>query len=209
MGLEARDASGAPIGKVDDVIEYPMRRLPGRRVARTASREVPNIERYVLEVDVPGGFVRVDHLDELDPIKHPKGALMRFEVITIFPELFESFLQKGLVGQGARGGVIQVTCTNPRDFASNKHKSVDDAPYGGGSGMVMMPGPILEAIESRETDGQRAPHPAHAPGQALRSGHGAQAGHATRRSRSCAAATRASTSACATLWTSRSRSATS
>jgi tRNA (guanine37-N1)-methyltransferase len=79
---------------------------------------------------------------------------MRFEVITIFPELFQSFLQKGLVAKAHEAGVIQVQCTNIRDFSKNKHKTVDDAPYGGGSGMVMMPGPILEALESRESEGR-------------------------------------------------------
>jgi tRNA (guanine37-N1)-methyltransferase len=77
---------------------------------------------------------------------------MRFEVITIFPELFDSFLAKGLVAKAHTNGVIDVVRTNPREFAANKHKSVDDAPYGGGSGMVMLPGPILEALESREGD---------------------------------------------------------
>jgi tRNA (guanine37-N1)-methyltransferase len=79
---------------------------------------------------------------------------MRFEVITLFPELFGSFLDKGLVAKAHEQGTIRVTCTNPREFARNKHKSTDDAPYGGGSGMVMMPGPIMEAIESREADGR-------------------------------------------------------
>jgi tRNA (guanine37-N1)-methyltransferase len=79
---------------------------------------------------------------------------MRFEIITIFPELFASFLDKGLVAKANEGGLIQVRCTNPRDFTTNKHKTVDDAPYGGGSGMVMMPGPILDAIESRESEGR-------------------------------------------------------
>jgi len=79
---------------------------------------------------------------------------MRFEVITLFPELFAAFTTKALVGKAQEAGLVQIVCTNPRDFAANKHKTVDDAPYGGGSGMVMMPGPILEAIESRETDGR-------------------------------------------------------
>jgi tRNA (guanine37-N1)-methyltransferase len=79
---------------------------------------------------------------------------MRFEVITLFPELFGSFLEKGLVAKAHEQGTIRVTCTNPREFARNKHKSTDDAPYGGGSGMVMMPGPIMEAIESREAEGR-------------------------------------------------------
>jgi tRNA (guanine37-N1)-methyltransferase len=75
---------------------------------------------------------------------------MRFEVISIFPELFESFLQRGLVAKAHESGLIHVAFGNPRDFAKDRHKSVDDAPYGGGSGMVMMPGPILEALEARE-----------------------------------------------------------
>jgi len=79
---------------------------------------------------------------------------MRFEVITIFPELFSSFLEKGLVAKAHAAKTIEVVRTNPRDFANNKHRSVDDAPYGGGSGMVMMPGPILDALESRETGGR-------------------------------------------------------
>ena len=79
---------------------------------------------------------------------------MRFEVITLFPELFDSFLAKGLVAKAHVNGTIDVVRTNPRDFATNKHKSVDDAPYGGGSGMVMLPGPLLEALESRESEGR-------------------------------------------------------
>ncbi|MET0343072.1 MAG: tRNA (guanosine(37)-N1)-methyltransferase TrmD [Polyangiales bacterium] len=79
---------------------------------------------------------------------------MRFEVITLFPELFDSFLEKGLVAKAHQGGTIRVVRTNPRDFATNKHKTVDDAPYGGGSGMVMLPGPLLDAIESREAEGR-------------------------------------------------------
>lgn len=79
---------------------------------------------------------------------------MRFEVITLFPELFAPFASKGLVGKANEAGVITVTCTNPRDFAHNKHKSVDDAPYGGGNGMVMNPGPVIEALESREAEGR-------------------------------------------------------
>jgi tRNA (guanine37-N1)-methyltransferase len=79
---------------------------------------------------------------------------MRFEVITLFPELFASFLEKGLVAKAHEQGVIRVQCTNPREFSKNKHKTVDDAPYGGGSGMVMMPGPITEALESREGEGR-------------------------------------------------------
>jgi len=68
VGLEARDAAGKPIGKVIEVIEYPSANCLAVE-CEDGVREVPNIERYVLEVDVPNGFVRVEHLDEIDPLK--------------------------------------------------------------------------------------------------------------------------------------------
>jgi tRNA (guanine37-N1)-methyltransferase len=86
---------------------------------------------------------------------------MRFEIITLFPELFEAFGSKGLVGKANEAGTIRVRCTNPRDYAKNKHKSVDDAPYGGGSGMVMMPGPVLDALEVAEQNDDGTPGRVH------------------------------------------------
>jgi 16S rRNA processing protein RimM len=68
VGLEARDAEGKPIGPVIDVIEYPSANCLAVQ-CEDGVREVPNIERYVLEVDVPNGFVRVEHLEEIDPLK--------------------------------------------------------------------------------------------------------------------------------------------
>lgn len=72
---------------------------------------------------------------------------MRFDVITLFPEIFDSFLESGLLARALASGSLQVRRINPRDFARDRHRSVDDEPYGGGSGMVMMPGPLAEAME--------------------------------------------------------------
>jgi len=72
----------------------------------------------------------------------------RFVVLTIFPEIFDSFLRASLVGKAVDAGRIAVDRVDIRDFASGPHRSVDDAPYGGGAGMVMMPGPVVDAIES-------------------------------------------------------------
>lgn len=72
---------------------------------------------------------------------------MRFEIVTIFPEVTES-LRIGLMGKAIDAGHVAVEALSPREFATDKHRSVDDAPYGGGSGMVMMPGPVCEAMES-------------------------------------------------------------
>lgn len=73
---------------------------------------------------------------------------MRIHVVTLFPEMFGSVLRAGLLGKAIAAGALEVRFTNPRDFTSDRHRTVDDTPYGGGSGMVMMPGPIVEALES-------------------------------------------------------------
>lgn len=73
---------------------------------------------------------------------------MRFDVVTLFPELFAPFLELALIGKAARTGTIRVRMQNPREFAVDKHGSTDDTPYGGGHGMVMRPGPIVDALEA-------------------------------------------------------------
>lgn len=78
---------------------------------------------------------------------------MRFHVVSLFPELFESPLRAGLIGKAIDRGQVQVGLQNPRDFTHDKHRTVDDTPYGGGSGMVMMAGPILEALEALPGEG--------------------------------------------------------
>ncbi len=72
---------------------------------------------------------------------------MRFDVVTIFPETFPGVLESGLSGQALINRTIEIYCHNPRDFTSDKHRSVDDAPFGGGAGMLMKPAPLFECIE--------------------------------------------------------------
>ncbi|HMG52843.1 MAG TPA: hypothetical protein VK601_05170, partial [Kofleriaceae bacterium] len=71
---------------------------------------------------------------------------MRFTVVTILPELIEPALAAGVVGRARDAGAIAVDTVNPRDFTHDRHRSVDDTPYGGGPGMVMRPEPLLAAI---------------------------------------------------------------
>lgn len=73
---------------------------------------------------------------------------MRIDVITLFPDFFTSPLQSGLLGKALAKQIATVQLTNPRDFATDKHKRVDDEPYGGGVGMLMKPEPIFAAVES-------------------------------------------------------------
>lgn len=75
------------------------------------------------------------------------GANMKFDVLTLFPEMFES-LNKSIIGRAAEKNLISINTINIRDFSKNKHKKVDDTPYGGGAGMVMMPDVIYDAYQS-------------------------------------------------------------
>ena len=73
---------------------------------------------------------------------------MRIDILTIFPEIFEVPLKAGLLGKAIEAGPLEVVVSDLRDFASGPHRSVDDAPFGGGPGMVMTCDPLFAAVES-------------------------------------------------------------
>ncbi|MGK7928439.1 MAG: tRNA (guanosine(37)-N1)-methyltransferase TrmD [Spirulina sp.] len=73
---------------------------------------------------------------------------MRFDIVTLFPEFFTSPLKTSLLGRALDKQIATVHFINPRDFAPDKHKRVDDEPYGGGVGMLLKPEPIFAAVES-------------------------------------------------------------
>lgn len=73
-----------------------------------------------------------------------------FEIVTLFPEMWDGFLSASLLGKAVSAGIVAVHRTNPRDFAQGRHKQVDDTPYGGGPGMIMRVEPIAAALEAIE-----------------------------------------------------------
>jgi len=73
---------------------------------------------------------------------------MRFDVLTLFPEIFSGYLTQSLLKLAIERSLVSIHTHNIRDWAHNKHHSVDDRPYGGGPGMLMMPGPTIEAVET-------------------------------------------------------------
>ena len=77
---------------------------------------------------------------------------MRFDVITLFPELFEPFLQHGVTRRAFEGGQVTVKLWNPRDFAQGGYRRVDDRPFGGGPGMVMMAEPLFQCLQAIRAD---------------------------------------------------------
>lgn len=75
---------------------------------------------------------------------------MRFDVLTLFPEIIDSYCNVSIMKRAKEGEVFTLNTVNPRDFTEDKHKKVDDTPYGGGAGMVLMPQPYVDAYDSVE-----------------------------------------------------------
>ncbi len=75
---------------------------------------------------------------------------MRFDVLTLFPEIIDSYCSVSIMKRAEEKEVFTVNTINPRDYTENKHKKVDDTPYGGGAGMVLMPQPYVDAYDSVE-----------------------------------------------------------
>ncbi|MDX1453994.1 MAG: tRNA (guanosine(37)-N1)-methyltransferase TrmD [Gammaproteobacteria bacterium] len=81
---------------------------------------------------------------------------MRIDVISLFPEMFEAVTAFGVTGRAADKGLLDVRAWNPRDYTTDKHRTVDDRPYGGGPGMVMKVEPLTEAVhDARASAGKR------------------------------------------------------
>lgn len=87
---------------------------------------------------------------------------MRIDVLTLFPEMFEGVFSASILGKARDKGIVRLNTVNFRDYANNKHNTVDDYPYGGGGGMVLKPEPIFAAVEhlleqTRETSLEGGP----------------------------------------------------
>ena len=78
---------------------------------------------------------------------------MQFDIVTIFPRMVEAALADGVVARALQRGLLQVKVTDLRDFTDDRHRTVDDVPYGGGPGMVMKAEPIFRAVEAIATNG--------------------------------------------------------
>jgi tRNA (guanine37-N1)-methyltransferase len=84
---------------------------------------------------------------------------MRIDVLTLFPDMFEGVFGSSILGKAKERGLVSLSTVNFRDFADNKHNTVDDTPYGGGGGMVLKPEPIFGAVEHvLSSPGQQTDH---------------------------------------------------
>ncbi|HWA38463.1 MAG TPA: tRNA (guanosine(37)-N1)-methyltransferase TrmD [Burkholderiales bacterium] len=82
-----------------------------------------------------------------------KRLVIRFDVITLFPEMFRAITESGITSRALSQGLWQLKAWNPRDFAANAHRTVDDRPFGGGPGMVMMAEPLEKALDAVKAAG--------------------------------------------------------
>ena len=89
---------------------------------------------------------------------------MKFIFVTLFPEQIEAAADHSMLKRAMDTGILQMECVNPRDFSLNRHHSVDDAPFGGGVGMVLKPEPVVEAIRVARAKAPGAPVIAMSPG---------------------------------------------
>lgn len=84
-------------------------------------------------------------------------AQIRFDVLTLFPEMFHGFLTTSIIRKAHEKGLIETNVTNFRQFATDKHQTVDDTPYGGGGGMVLKPQPLFDAVDHLVKDASERP----------------------------------------------------
>lgn len=84
---------------------------------------------------------------------------LRIDLITLFPAMVEGFFRESILGRARKAGLLDIRTHNLRDHADNKHRSVDDTPFGGGAGMLLAPQPLFAAIEAVRTPGARVVYP--------------------------------------------------
>ena len=73
---------------------------------------------------------------------------MRFDIMTLFPDMLDSIFNESIIGRARKNGLVDINCYNIRDYSGNKHRKVDDTPYGGGMGMLMGPEPIYNCYKA-------------------------------------------------------------
>ena len=84
---------------------------------------------------------------------------MKIDIMTLFPEMCETVVNESIIGRAIKAGKVEISCTNIRDFSGNKHNKVDDAPYGGGMGMIMSAQPIFDCFNSLyDINSENKPH---------------------------------------------------
>jgi tRNA (guanine37-N1)-methyltransferase len=183
IGLEAVSPAGEPVGRVEDLIEAPGGILLTIRQGERAF-EVPFAKTICPEVDLEGrrmvvdlpegltdleGVVAIEDEPQVDEAAADESAAsepeaarreepaLRIDVVTIFPKMFDAVLGEGVVARAVRSNLLDIRVHDLRDHATDRHRSTDDEPYGGGAGMVMLAEPLYQALEAIGAGGEK-PH---------------------------------------------------
>jgi len=172
--LEVRDAAGRLIGRTTEVNEGGGGVLLTVQRADGKTFDLPFVADFCTEVDLATRRLTVNlpvGLEDLDlassaeskgmvsPDESPTAVLppntdierrpaLHFDIVTIFPGLFDPFLQEGIIGRAIRSNRISVRIWDLRDFTSDRHRSTDDEAYGGGAGMVMLAEPVFRCVDA-------------------------------------------------------------
>ena len=83
---------------------------------------------------------------------------MRIDILTLFPEMVNAFVGESIIGRAARAGILYIRTHNFRDYSEDKHRRVDDTPYGGGMGMLLAAPPIYNCYRAVTSDAEKKPH---------------------------------------------------
>ena len=84
-------------------------------------------------------------------VASPPARTIRFDVLTLFPDIFQGYMTQSLLKLAIQAGLVQIRLWNIRDWSKDKHQKVDDRPFGGGPGMVLMPEPIIDCVDAIRT----------------------------------------------------------
>ena len=156
VGCTVEGEDGRPLGVVQrHVVERRARRRDGRHRRRSRAHDSPGARVRAERRRRPParcGCVGEDDGDGDDDRRRrrltPRAAAITFELVTLFPEMFDGLLATTVIGKAITAGIVAVHRTNPRDFGLGNYRQVDDTPYGGGPGMIMRVEPIATALDA-------------------------------------------------------------
>lgn len=175
-GMRVSDAEGTSLGVIRSAAEGGGGILLEIEDPGGSSFEVPFVRAFFPVIDteartmvaeLPEGIVDLERAvdagtsDRRPPRRSRKRAAaprFRIDVITIFPDMVRPFLQEGVIARAIEENVLEIRVHDLRDYTSDRHRVTDDAPYGGGAGMVMKAQPILEALDAIESEAADDPH---------------------------------------------------
>ena len=152
VGRQVTDEGLGLSGTIAEVMVGPANDVWVIDVAGEGELLLPVIDQVVGEVPEKGAIP-----GQRGGILPGRCRQVRFETLSVFPEVFAPYLDASIMGRAQRAGILDFAAHDLRDWTHDRHRTVDDAPFGGGQGMLMKPAPIFEAVEALSAEGPR-PH---------------------------------------------------